>query len=100
MDSQTEPSVLFVYCSYTRQTRRVVETMAEVLEGRGRQTSLAPIADVPIPSFLQSGAANRALNGRLFIVAVCCRRYCRRRSTCTVNRRYRESHCARRRREG
>jgi menaquinone-dependent protoporphyrinogen IX oxidase len=43
MDSEIKPAVLFVYYSYTQQTRKVVETMAEVLEGRGCDTTLAAI---------------------------------------------------------
>jgi flavodoxin len=34
-DSAGKPSVLFVYFSYTKQTLKVVEAMAEVLRGRG-----------------------------------------------------------------
>jgi hypothetical protein len=43
MDSTTKPSVLFVYYSYTKQTLKVVETMAEVLRNRGCETFLGPI---------------------------------------------------------
>ena len=39
----THPSVLFVYFSYTGQTLKVVETMAEVMKSRGCHVSLAPI---------------------------------------------------------
>jgi len=35
MSSAAKPQVLFVYYTYTQQTLRVVETMAEVLRGRG-----------------------------------------------------------------
>src|SRR5260370_24062502 len=35
MDPSTNPFVLFVYYTYTHQTQRVVETMAEVLRSRG-----------------------------------------------------------------
>jgi hypothetical protein len=43
MDTATKPSVLFVYYSYTQQTRKVVETMAEVLQDRGTEVVLAGI---------------------------------------------------------
>jgi hypothetical protein len=43
MDSATKPSVLFVYYSYTQQTLKVVEAMAEVLRNRGWDTSLGAI---------------------------------------------------------
>lgn len=35
MDPSTRSSVLFVYYTYTHQTQKVVETMADVLHGRG-----------------------------------------------------------------
>jgi hypothetical protein len=35
MDPTTKPSVLFVYYSYTQQTRKVVEAMAETLRKTG-----------------------------------------------------------------
>jgi hypothetical protein len=35
MDESIRPSVLFIYYTYTHQTQKVVETMAEVLRGRG-----------------------------------------------------------------
>jgi menaquinone-dependent protoporphyrinogen IX oxidase len=44
MDPATRPSVLLVYFSYTHQTEKVMETMAEVLRNRGCETTLAPIA--------------------------------------------------------
>jgi flavodoxin len=37
------PSILFVYFSYTKQTLKVVEAMAEVLRGRGCDVTLAAI---------------------------------------------------------
>jgi menaquinone-dependent protoporphyrinogen IX oxidase len=43
VDSARKPQVLFVYYSYTDQTRRVAEVMAEVLRGRGCDVSLGPI---------------------------------------------------------
>ena len=43
MTSSTRPSVLFVYFSYTGQTLKVVETMAEVMESRGCDVCLVPI---------------------------------------------------------
>jgi flavodoxin len=43
MTTSTLPSVLFVYFTYTGQTLKVVETMAEVMESRGCNVSLAPI---------------------------------------------------------
>ena len=44
MDSATnKPSVLMVYYSYTHQTEKVMEMMAEVLRERGCETTLAPI---------------------------------------------------------
>ncbi len=38
-----KPSVLFVYYSYTKKTLKVVETMADVLRGRGCDVQLAAI---------------------------------------------------------
>ena len=43
MDSVTRPSVLMVYFSYTHQTEKVMESMAEVLRHRGCETTLASI---------------------------------------------------------
>ncbi len=43
MDSAAKPSVLFVYFTYTQQTRKVAETVAEVLRGRGCEVTLAAI---------------------------------------------------------
>ena len=43
MDTATKPSVLMVYYSYTHQTEKVIELMAEVLRDRGCETTLAPI---------------------------------------------------------
>jgi hypothetical protein len=43
MDAAAKPSVLFVYYTYTQQTRIVVEAMAEVLRGRGCEVQLAAI---------------------------------------------------------
>jgi flavodoxin len=43
MDSATRPSVLFVYFTYTQQTQKVVEAMAEVLRDRGCDVTLAAI---------------------------------------------------------
>ena len=37
------PSVLFVYYTYTQQTRKVAEAMTEVLRGRGCNVTLAAI---------------------------------------------------------
>ena len=37
------PSVLFVYFTYTNQTRKVIDVMAEALRGRGCDVSLAAI---------------------------------------------------------
>ena len=42
-DSAGKPSVLFVYFTYTKQTLKVVEAMAEVLRGRGCDVRLAAI---------------------------------------------------------
>ena len=44
MDTRNDPSVLFVYFSYTHQTETVMEAMAGVLRDRGCQVRLAPIA--------------------------------------------------------
>ena len=44
MDSAAKPSVLMVYFSYTHQTEKVMEEMAEVLRGQGISITLAPIA--------------------------------------------------------
>jgi menaquinone-dependent protoporphyrinogen IX oxidase len=138
-DPAAAPSVLLVYYSYTQQTRRVMEEMASVLQGRGCAVNLAAIeftdpryekrfaqfpmprpflevvgmipaelrrrpaqiripdvvteqdydlvcigsptwwlsTDVPIRSFLESGAAGQVLRGKPFAAAVCCRRYWR-----------------------
>ncbi len=43
MDPAAKPSVLFVYYTYTQQTRKVAEAMAEVLRGRGCDVTLAAI---------------------------------------------------------
>ena len=43
MDSATKPSVLFVYFTYTNQTREVIDAMAEVLRGRDVDVTLAAI---------------------------------------------------------
>ena len=43
MDLATRPSVLFVYFTYTNQTRRVMDAMAEVLRGRDVDVTLAAI---------------------------------------------------------
>jgi hypothetical protein len=43
MDSATKPSVLFVYFTYTNQTRKVIDAMAEVLHGRDIDVTLAAI---------------------------------------------------------
>ena len=43
MDSAMKPSVLFVYFTYTNQTRKVIDVMAEVLRGRGCDVTLAAI---------------------------------------------------------
>jgi hypothetical protein len=41
--SARKPSVLFVYYTYTQQTRKVAETMADVLRGRSCDVQLAAI---------------------------------------------------------
>jgi hypothetical protein len=46
MDPVTKPSVLFVYYSYTPQTLKVVEAMAEVLRDRGCEVQLSAIGFV------------------------------------------------------
>jgi hypothetical protein len=38
-----KPAVLFVYFTYTQQTRKVVDAMAEMLRGRGCEVTLAAI---------------------------------------------------------
>ena len=43
MDPATKPSILFVYFTYTNQTRKVIDAMAEVLRGRGWDVHLAAI---------------------------------------------------------
>jgi hypothetical protein len=43
MDPAAKPSVLFVYYTYTQQTRKVAETIGEVLRGRGCDVNLAAI---------------------------------------------------------
>jgi hypothetical protein len=43
MTSSDSPSVLFVYYTYTQQTLKVIEAMAEVLRDRGCQVQLAAI---------------------------------------------------------
>jgi hypothetical protein len=42
-DHETKPSVLFVYYSYTNQTRKVLDAMAEVLQGEGCEVTFASI---------------------------------------------------------
>lgn len=44
MHPVAKPSVLFVYYTYTQQTLKVAEAMAEVLRGRGCDVTLAAIA--------------------------------------------------------
>jgi len=43
MDTATTLSILFVYYTYTQQTLKIVETMAEVLRDRGFEVILAAI---------------------------------------------------------
>ena len=43
MNPATKPSVLFIYFTYTNQTRKVIDAMAEVLRGRGCDVQLAAI---------------------------------------------------------
>jgi hypothetical protein len=43
MDSGKKPSVLFVYYSYTQQTLKIVETMAELLRSQGCEVFLGKI---------------------------------------------------------
>jgi hypothetical protein len=43
MDAAGKPSVLFVFFTYTNQTRKVIDAMADVLRGRGCDVTLAPI---------------------------------------------------------
>jgi hypothetical protein len=43
MEATTKPSVLFVYYTYTQQTLKIVETMADVFRARGCDAVLAPI---------------------------------------------------------
>jgi menaquinone-dependent protoporphyrinogen IX oxidase len=43
MDTEKKPSVLFVYYTYTQQTLKVIEAMAEVLRDRGSEVVLAGI---------------------------------------------------------
>jgi hypothetical protein len=43
MDPATKPSVLLVYFTYTNQTQKVMDAMAEGLHGRGYDMHLAPI---------------------------------------------------------
>jgi flavodoxin len=43
MDPATRPSVLFVYYSYTNQTKKVLDVMAEVLNGQGCDVTFALI---------------------------------------------------------
>ena len=43
MDPATKPSVLLVYFTYTNQTRKVIDAMAEVLRGCGCDVRLAAI---------------------------------------------------------
>jgi hypothetical protein len=43
MDPASKPSVLFVYYTYTQQTLKVVEAMAEALRGHGCDVNLAAI---------------------------------------------------------
>jgi hypothetical protein len=43
MQPDRKPSVLFVYYTYTQQTLRVVDAMADVLRGRGCEVALAQI---------------------------------------------------------
>lgn len=43
MDGTAKPSVLFVYFTYTNQTRKVVDVMAEVLRDRDVDVTLAAI---------------------------------------------------------
>jgi hypothetical protein len=43
MDLATKPSVRFIYFTYTNQTRKVMDAMAEVLRDRGCDSQLAAI---------------------------------------------------------
>lgn len=40
---ESRPSALFVYFTYTNQTRKVIDAMAEVLRARGIDVTLAAI---------------------------------------------------------
>jgi hypothetical protein len=44
MDRAGKPKVTFVYFSYTKQTKRVMDAMAEVFQQRGWDVQAAPIA--------------------------------------------------------
>ncbi len=134
---QSKPSVLFVYYSYTNQTKKVLDAMADVLRDQGCEVTFAPIeftdaryqkrfeefpmpkpfrevvsmipselrdkpveivipdavtdraydfvvvgaptwwlsTDAPMRTFLESGAAAKAVKGKEFTGVVCCRRY-------------------------
>ena len=43
MDSASKPSVLFLYFTYTQQTLKVLDAMADVLRGRGCEVTWAAI---------------------------------------------------------
>jgi len=43
LTSESTPSVLFVYFTYTNQTRKVIDVMADVLRDRGIDVTLAAI---------------------------------------------------------
>jgi hypothetical protein len=43
MNTTAKPSVLFVYFTYTNQTRKVIDAMTEALQGRGIDVTLAAI---------------------------------------------------------
>jgi len=43
MDSEKKPWALFVYYSYTNQTKKVLDAMAQVLQDRGCKVTFAPI---------------------------------------------------------
>ena len=56
MDPATKPSVLFIYFTYSNQTRKVIDAMAEVLRDRGCDVHLADLEEA---RKFADGLANR-----------------------------------------
>ena len=55
MDSENKPSALFVYFTYTNQTKKILDAMAEVLQTHGCDVTFA--VDQTHPSATRSDSS-------------------------------------------